>query len=79
MFTQRGDGPTLGGVSRLGERLVLGERVAAEEASRPRGSTGSQLVHPLGQSRTLVLQRNRVPVLVDRAERLMQLDVGAVR
>ena len=38
-----------------------------------------ELVHPLGYRRALVLQRNRVAVVVDRSQRLVQLDVGTVR
>ena len=35
---------------------------------------GSELVHPLGHRSALVGQRNRVAVVVDRAERLVHLD-----
>src|ERR1700754_2075746 len=63
----------------FGQRLVFGEWVGRQEAATTRCTRGAQLVHPLGHRCALVLQRNRMTVLVDRAERLVQLDVGTMR
>ena len=52
---------------------AVSEAAVAGLAAQP------QLVHPLRDGRTLVLERERVVVVVDRAERLVQLDVGTVR
>ena len=69
----------LGGMRGLAQRGVLGRRVGEQEAAAARRSGRAQLVHPVGHRRALVLQRQRVPMVVDRAERLVQLDVRAVR
>ena len=79
VLLERGQRAVLRGVRSLGERGVLAGRIGQQEAAVARTSAGTQLVHPLGHSRALVLQRDRVTVLVHRAQRLVQLDVGTVR
>ena len=79
VFLQRGQCPLLGGVRRLVERRVLSHRIGSQEATATRLTTGTEFVHPLRQRSALVLQRNRVAVVIDRSEGLVQLDIGTVR
>ncbi len=79
MFAQRGERLAFRGVRRLDERLVLRDRIGGEEAAAAGSAGKAELVHPLRNRCTLVLQRKRVTVIVDRAEWLVQFDVCPVR
>src|ERR1700710_346720 len=79
VFLQRRDALAFGRVCGLGQGVALGGGVGEQEAAGAGGAAGAQLVHLLGQCSALVLQGDRVAVVVDRAERLVQFDVGAVR
>lgn len=61
------------------ERQALLDRVGRDEAAGTGLAGGTELVHLLRDGRTLVLERDRVTVVVDRAERLVDLDVLTVR
>ena len=62
-----------------GDRLALLHRVVREQAARTWLAGVAELVHLVRHRRALVVERDRVAVLVDRAERLVHLDVLAVR
>src|SRR3954467_9237011 len=78
-FLKGDDGAAFCGVGRLNQSRLLRDRIRAQEAAAARCPCGAELVHLLRESGALVFQRNRVAVVVDRAERLVQLDVGTVR
>ncbi|COW33843.1 Uncharacterised protein [Mycobacterium tuberculosis] len=78
MFAQCGKGTLFGGVPCLAQRRILCRGVGEQKTATTRRSGRAQLVHSLGQRRSLILKRYRVAMLVDRAEGLMQLDVGAM-
>ena len=60
------------------ESLALLDWVSGDQATATGLAGEAELVHLLRDSSTLVLERDRVSVLVDRAERLVDLDVLAV-
>src|SRR5580693_3836254 len=68
----------LSGVRRVAQRRVLRWGIGEQEAAATRRSSRTQLVHSLGYRRALVFQRYRVAVAVDRAKRLVQLNVGTL-
>ena len=61
------------------ESLALLDWVSGDQATATGLAGEAELVHLLRDSSTLVLERDRVSVLVDGAERLVDLDVLAVR
>ena len=61
------------------QRGGLRRRVRLDQRTGDRRTRRAQLVHPLGHRGALVLQRDGVAVVVDAAERLVDLDELAVR
>ncbi len=79
VIRQRRERALLGCVGCLVESTVLYRGIRRQEAAMARLAAEAQLVHPLWHRRTLVRQRDRVTMIVDRSERLVHLDVSTVR
>src|ERR1700712_4909609 len=68
VLLQRDERTVLRRVCGFTQRLILGGRIGEQEAAGAGGTAGAEFVHLLRQSGALVLQWNRVAVVVDRAD-----------
>jgi len=75
--------PVAGGLGLVMPGLLHGrgilDRARGEQGAGDRRSPDAWLVRPLGHRSALVLQRDRVAVLVDAAHRLVHLDELTMR